>query len=101
MKMLIILGLRDDNARITELFKMAGVPVYSRFDTTGGMNDQKEELSDEWFAASPGTAESIAYFSFAEDQVALSALKLLKKDNEQRKSAYPLHGFIVQVEAQI
>lgn len=98
--MLIVLGMREDEARIMEIFKEAGVMMYSRFDTTGSVSNDHVALSDEWFSATAGQANSVAYFSFADDQKASKALALVKEANDNSVTGSPIHGFIVPVEAQ-
>ncbi|MBS1521926.1 MAG: hypothetical protein JST50_13075 [Bacteroidetes bacterium] len=100
MKMLMVLGLHEDETRITEILKEAGVTIYSRFNTTGSVGNDKVALSDEWFAATAGQANSIAYFSFVEDQRAANALALIKKVNDDNQTQNAIHGFIVPVEAE-
>lgn len=98
MKMLIVLGLREDDARIIDIFKDAGISIYSRFETSGSVPVDNTRLADEWFAASSGQAASIAYFSFAEDQQATTALKLVQKANIETITLNKLHGFTLPVE---
>ncbi|HTK20568.1 MAG TPA: hypothetical protein VL442_13670 [Mucilaginibacter sp.] len=98
MKMLIVLGLREDDTRITNLFNEAGISMYSRFETSGSVAGVDTELADEWFAASGGKAASIAYFSFADDTSATAALKLVKEANAEHKTLNRLHGFTLPVE---
>lgn len=96
--MLIVLGLREDDTRITDLFNEAGISMYSRFETSASVARGDTELAAEWFAASSGQAASIAYFSFTDDKSATAALKLVKEANAEQKTLNRLHGFTVPVE---
>lgn len=97
MKMLIVLGLREDDTRIQDIFSKAGIPVYSKFNTAGSVPNN-QDLTDEWFAASGGETESVAYFSFTKNDRAAHALNLIRKANNEGQASHPFSGFILPVE---
>ena len=101
MKVLVVLGIREDAAHITGLLKKAGINVFSLVDAIGERPDFKEPLTGDWFAAGGSNAEAVIGFSFTGASQASDALDLIARDNELRNNGFPLRGFVMTVEAYI
>lgn len=100
MKLFVLTCQQDDRKAAALTFKKAGIGVYSMADITGFKTYASENLSDEWFAASPVSADSLLFFSFVTDEAVLrKALDLVFEHNQQQPSDFPLRGYVLPVEA--
>ncbi|SFC08176.1 hypothetical protein SAMN05421780_102503 [Flexibacter flexilis DSM 6793] len=98
MKLFILTCQQDDRKAAVATFKKAGIGAYSMADITGFKTFAPEDLSDEWFAASPVAADSLLFFSFLSETLAAKALELVFEHNQQHPSDFPLRGFVLSVD---
>lgn len=99
MKMLVITSIKEDLQVVTDVFEKVQIPVFSVSDTIGHKAAHHNYLLNNWFASGSDQTEALFFFSFTEDNKAVEALQQIKELNEKRKNNFPVHAFILPVEA--
>ncbi len=99
MKLLIVTCIREHTNTVTEIFKKARINIFSTTETTGQKIGQPEALSEIWFGKIGEQYDSVVLFSFTDDANATNALSIVNSKNTEMQSDYPMHAFILPVEA--
>jgi len=100
MKMLVITSIKEDLGMVSDIMRMAGIPVFSVSDTIGHKTEHHDYITDNWFFGRQETdTAALFFFSFTEDAAAHAALELIRKSNTLTKTKFPIRAFILPVEA--
>ena len=101
MKLLIVTSLKEYQKAVAEVIDHAGIEVFSVSETIGFKDHQTPSLMDSWFGSGREYFDSIFLFSFTDNAKADQALNLIKRYNEEHKTAFPVRAFIVPVDKSI
>lgn len=98
MKLFITTCLKEYNKEVSDIFKQAGISVFSTSDIVGSKDGHTSNLLDDWFASGPEQFDSLMIFSFTSDANADRALELIEAYNQLYNRDFPVRAFIVPVE---
>lgn len=98
MKLLIVTCIREHESLVKQIFKQAGISVFSIIPSRGIKNDPDLNLLDDWFGNSDGEADSLVLFSFSESESVKNCINLIDNSNTQSKSNFPIRAFALPVE---
>lgn len=98
--MLVITSIKEDLQRVSKIFEMAKIPVFSVSDTIGHKSEHDDYLLNNWFfGGTSQSTEALFFFSFTDDEKASATLELVKEANIESGSKFPVRAFVVPVEA--
>lgn len=98
MKFFIATCIKENQEIVQKILKEANIIVYSSTDIVGFKDNQQPNLIEEWFAAGDEQFESSMIFSFTGDSNASKAMNLIKQQNLENQTNFPIRAFIVPVE---
>jgi hypothetical protein len=98
MKLLIITSIKEYQSKVAEIFKEAGIQVFSVSEIVGFKENPASSLADSWFAGSGDSYDSMMLFSFTDNEKAQAALSLITAYNKNTEALFPIRGFILPVE---
>lgn len=98
MKMLIVTSIKEDLQNVTHIFEAAKIPVFSVSETIGHKSEHNNYLLNNWFARSDEATDALFFFSFTDNEKALTGISLVKKYNIDNPSSFPIRAFILPVE---
>jgi hypothetical protein len=99
MKLLVVTSLAEHADKVAELLTRSGVTVFSRTETIGFKETYRPNMLDSWYANSNGKYNSLFFFSFTTAESAQKVLQAIDECNREKRSHFPLRGFILPVEA--
>ena len=99
MKLLIITCLRENEQAVKQIFKEAGISVFSIMQSRGIKNDPDLNLMDDWFGNSDGEADSLVLFSFHQSVLVNKCITLINESNSKINSEFPIRAFVLPVES--
>lgn len=99
MKLLFVTCLKDYEKSVASLLNEAGVHVFSVSETTGFKDNRDGDLAAQWFSRGNEQFDSVFLFSFTEEAKALKVVGLVRQYNDESKSRFPVHAFVMPVEA--
>ncbi len=98
MKMLVVTSIKEDMQAVTNILEKAEIPVFSVSETIGHKAAHHDYLLENWFGKTNEQTDALFFFSFADDENALSALEQVVTYNEGKKNLFPIRAFILPVE---
>lgn len=101
MKLLILLGVEATEPQLRALFQAGGVEIYSEFAIKGHRAPATVPDPANWFATAGDGVYSVMAFAFVTPEKATSVMQALQMHNKQQPTAYPLHAFLLGVEAAV
>jgi hypothetical protein len=99
MKLLVVTSLAEHADKVAELLTRSGVTVFSRTETIGFKETYRPNMLDSWYGNSNGKYSSLFFFSFTTEESAKKMLQAIDECNQEKRSHFPLRGFILPVEA--
>lgn len=98
MKLLIITSIKECQDRVGDIFKETGIEVFSVSEIAGFKEGSSVSLTHSWFGSGGDSYNSIMLFSFTQKEKAEKVLELIKEYNKTEDTAFPIRGFILDVE---
>lgn len=98
MKLLIITSIKECQDKVAEIFKEAGIHVFSVAEIVGFKENPTSSLVNSWFGGNGDSYASMMLFSFTEKEKAVRALSLITDYNQLNDTVFPIRGFILPVE---
>jgi hypothetical protein len=98
MKLFITTCLKEYQEDVSDIFKQAGISVFSSTEIIGVRENQATNMLQDWFASGNEAFDSLMIFSFTADGNASHGMELIDKYNEAHQSGFPVRAFIVPVE---
>ena len=101
MKLLFVTALKEYRKQVGDIFKKAGIHVYSATDTIGFKDGEPADLLDSWFSIGEAKFDSVFLFSFTSAQNVEKALLMIHEHNQEFPSDFPIRAFVLPVEKSI
>ena len=98
MKLIIVLGVHEHQEQLSELFKEAGIPIFSKVDVEGFQSGSKQVDMSNWFGGGIDANSSILFFAFVPKQLAEIIIEKVRTFNSDENRISPLHLFQLPVE---
>ncbi|ANI89183.1 hypothetical protein A9P82_07690 [Arachidicoccus ginsenosidimutans] len=99
MKLLIVTAIKECRKDVAEIFAKNGINAYSVTNIHGVRNDEKNDMTDNWFGSDwEEDYESIMLFSFTDNDVAGKILTAIEAFNKNKNSRFPVKAIVVPVE---
>lgn len=95
MKLLVVLSIQELQERVAKLLESAGVDIFSVSEITGY---KKRNYNVGWFGIDNGKANSIAMFSFTDEETAHRAIQMIEECDVCNKMRFPVRGYVLNVE---
>lgn len=100
MKFLIVSSIEEDQNRVVQILKKAGISKYSTIPSLEFEGDQPSNPLDEWFAMGKEHVSSMTYVCFTSKGKAESAFESINAHNAMLKNedCYPIKAHIIAIE---
>jgi hypothetical protein len=98
MKLLIVTSIKECQDKVADIFKETEIQVFSVSEIAGFKESSSTSITHGWFGSGGNSYDSIMLFSFTEKEKAEKALELIKEYNKTEETAFPIRGFILDVE---
>ncbi|MDM8161885.1 hypothetical protein QUH73_18860 [Labilibaculum sp. K2S] len=99
MKVVIIFCVSAFYNDLKKIYRNSGVETYSEFDVKGFTRKyDKDGAATNWFASSKEYYDSIATFTFLEEEKGSALLNQISKFNQELECCSPMHAYMLDVE---
>ncbi len=100
MKLLIVASQNEFRHEVSKLLQASGISVFSISDVTGiKRNNGNPNPYDNWFGSNNTEFKSVFFYCFTDEVNVETAMSAINKRNEEHQSQFPLHAFVMPVEA--
>lgn len=99
MKVVIVLCVKEFHKDLKKIYKALDIQTYSETDIRGVKHEHDVGIQVEnWFGTEENPYNSVANFSFLNDEKAELILKKVAQFNETLECCSPMHAFMLNVE---
>jgi myo-inositol-hexaphosphate 3-phosphohydrolase len=99
MKLVIIFCVKAFYKELKQIYNAAGIDAYSEFDVRGFTNKRSGKCeAPNWFASSKDHYDSIATFSFLDQNKGDVLMKQIEEFNKGIDCCSPIHAYMLDVE---
>lgn len=99
MKVVIVFCVSSFYDDLKKIYRTAGVNTFSEFDVKGFSRKQdKNGAATNWFASSKEYYDSIATFTFIDEEKGSVLLNQISKFNKELDCCSPMHAYMLDVE---
>jgi hypothetical protein len=99
MKVVIVFCVKAFYEDLKKIFNAAGVDAYSEFDVKGYTKKHNKDCeAPNWFASGKNHYDSMATFSFLNEETGNELLKQIEEFNKNIDCCSPVHAYMMDVE---
>lgn len=98
MKLIIVLGIKEHENDIKNIFSNSNIPIFSKVDVEGLKSKENQLDLTNWFASDVDADLSIMFFAFISNGNAELLFNSVKKFNANENCVAHVHAFQMPVE---
>ena len=98
MKLIIVLGIKESQDELNEVFRDVKVPIFSKVNIEGLKTQTLPIDMSNWFGNDENPDFSVMFFGFVAKKDAETIMRDIEKLNSNKDRVRPFHAFQLPVE---
>ncbi|GAB4335746.1 MAG: hypothetical protein OHK0038_13610 [Flammeovirgaceae bacterium] len=98
MKLIVVLGVEDNESSIHQFFVESNVKIFSKTPIQGMYINDNANIQQNWFASNKQTIFSVCFFAFVSNEQANQILVLTEEHNKKNVDLSLIHAYQLAVE---